>query len=85
MATKRRDFVKAMALGAMLPGQTFEHFLNETSFSESLNSMDTTEGIEEVYKKAIVVDGLIITRDWDEESQPQHSEKHHRRGRAASL
>ncbi|WP_159022078.1 dipeptidase [Formosa sp. L2A11] len=65
------------SLGALFPGQTVSAL---TSMLESVN-IDSNQNIsnslltnlkdskiEELYKKAMVVDGLIIPRDWGEDS-----------------
>ncbi|MFZ1806985.1 MAG: membrane dipeptidase [Cyclobacteriaceae bacterium] len=74
MPIKRRDFVKMLPLGAILPGQVFGGLFTGTNpidTNNSTNDVMTTHvkaDIDEVYKKAIVVDGLIITRGWDQDS-----------------
>ena len=74
MPTKRRDFVKTLALGAMLPGQALDGFLMEPEYKASDESspdtisLSSTERIDELYKKAVIVDGLIIARGWNEDS-----------------
>lgn len=68
MQIKRRDFVKMVSLGALLPGQVLN------SFPIGANPIDADSQIlpdqkdDEVYKKAIVIDGLIIARGWNQDS-----------------
>ncbi|WP_299776562.1 membrane dipeptidase [uncultured Formosa sp.] len=77
MEQNRRNLVKLLSLGALFPGQTASAL---TSILQSINTGSNQEvsnsllknlqdnNIEELYKKALVVDGLIIPRDWDEDS-----------------
>jgi len=75
MEKTRRNLVKILSLGALFPGQSV------SALSSILESIDTPSGtstglfskpelnkIERLYKKATVIDGLIIPRDWDEHS-----------------
>lgn len=75
MEKTRRNLVKILSLGALFPGQSV------SALSSILESIDTPSGtstglfskpelnkIERLYKKATVIDGLIIPRDWDEDS-----------------
>lgn len=63
---KRRDFVKMLPLGALIPGQVLGSFpaAANTSGDQNLPQKD----IDAIYKKAIVIDGLIIARGWNEDS-----------------
>jgi len=74
MPIKRRDFVKMLPLGAILPGQVFGGLFTGTNVMDTNHppndgiAADTLPDIDEVYKKAVVVDGLIIARGWDQDS-----------------
>lgn len=75
MISNRRNLVKILSLGALLPGQSL-HALSSILESLDSNSDKSAEllshlqndKIEELYKKAIVNDGLIIGRNWNQES-----------------
>ena len=58
MDLKRRDFLKIMPLSALLPGK----------FSSGARHNQDSNQIDELYQNAIVIDALIITRGWDENS-----------------
>ncbi|MFT7269894.1 MAG: hypothetical protein ACI905_002119, partial [Roseivirga sp.] len=70
MPIKRRDFVKLLPFGVVLPAQMFSSFSSMASASNSdnqklsgdINSSFLQTGIDEIYNKAIVIDGLIIGR-----------------------
>jgi membrane dipeptidase len=73
MAIKRRDFVKMLSLGAILPGPILSSFPTTPNpvdadrlLSDDLRSPQMDK--DETYKKAIVIDGLIIARGWNEDS-----------------
>jgi membrane dipeptidase len=76
MPIKRRDFVKLLPFGVVLPAQMFSSFSSMASASNSdnqklsgdINSSFLQTGIDEIYNKAIVIDGLIIGRNWDQDS-----------------
>lgn len=72
---KRRSFVKMFPFGAVLSSQALNskaaglnssnpgnHMANDTA------STLTQENIDEIYDKAIVFDGLIIVRGWNQDS-----------------
>ncbi|WP_165748868.1 dipeptidase [Cellulophaga sp. Z1A5H] len=77
MRQNRRNLVKLLSLGTLFPAQTAMAF---NSIMESIpvdlnqnmsNSVFTNlldKKIEKLYKEAIVIDGLIIPRGWNEES-----------------
>ncbi|MBU2901801.1 dipeptidase [Maribacter dokdonensis] len=77
MNTQRRNLSKLLSLGAFFPGQA-AYSLN--TILESINTDPNSEfnkqllynigekGVEKLYKKAIVNDGLVIVRNWNEES-----------------
>ena len=77
MSNKRRKFIKLLPLGALFPGQILSGLSEELgSFSPetnrlifpSLKSEFQQQHVDDLYKKAIIIDGLIISRDWDENS-----------------
>ncbi|RTE54767.1 dipeptidase [Arenibacter aquaticus] len=75
MISNRRNLVKILSLGALLPGQSLQALssIMETIDSNSdkstaLLSHLQNDKIDELYSKAIVNDGLIIGRNWNEES-----------------
>nr|WP_299073741.1 membrane dipeptidase [uncultured Allomuricauda sp.] len=77
MEKNRRNLTKLLSLGLLFPGQIAysltsilesiptdgDESLLETSLSKLQDST-----IDELYKKAIVIDGLIIPRGWNKES-----------------
>ncbi len=74
MDFKRRDFLKIMPLSILLPG-TIAYDLSDTVGNESavnhlqpgeINCQDSNQ-IDQLYEKGIVIDALIIARDWDED------------------
>ena len=75
MDLKRRDFLRIVPLGALVPGElAYGH--TETARNDppaiSLESgaqlARDSDQIDELYRNAIVIDALIITRGWDENS-----------------
>ena len=59
MTIKRRKFLKSLSLSAIYPLANIE---------SSLFSNTNSPRIKEFYQKAIVIDGLIIPRGWNEDS-----------------
>ena len=59
MKFKRRDFIKMMPLGALIPGQILSRIKSDTSL---------TNRSDKVYDEAIVIDGIVITRNWNQDS-----------------
>ena len=72
MHIKRRKFVKMLPLGALIPGQLLSStslpFYNENAMPSSPFDEGQQNDIDKVYEKAIVIDGLVITRGWDQDS-----------------
>lgn len=75
MEKNRRNLVKILSLGALFPGQAanalseiFASIPINQSLSNDLFSDLQKKNIDKLYKKAIVIDGLIIPRGWNEES-----------------
>ncbi len=74
MSLKRRDFIKVVPLGLLLPKQLFSLNSSTTNLpfmevarTKSQNRL-TKEELDHLYNQAIVIDALVTTRDWDEES-----------------
>ena len=75
MELKRRDFLKIMPLGVLLPGQLVDDNLWPVQNNPDTillipgerNSMSSSQ-IDQLFEKAIVIDALVITRDWNEDS-----------------
>ncbi|MEP2281328.1 membrane dipeptidase [Maribacter sp.] len=77
MNTQRRNLAKLLSLGAFFPGQA-AYSLN--TILESIDADSNLEiskqlvqklgekGVEKLYKNAIINDGLIISRNWNEDS-----------------
>lgn len=70
MPIKRRDFVKMLPLGAILPGQALSSLFTENHPlpGDDLQPTRKQKDIEQLYKEAIVIDGLIIGRGWNKDS-----------------
>ncbi len=64
MNTGRRNFVKCLPAAALLPQQALSQLTSE-SLSPFVNSF-STDKIDALYNSAIVIDGIIITRNWNE-------------------
>lgn len=80
MEKNRRNLTKLLSLGTIFPAQ-FAYALSSVLESlpadvnnsrlNSLNADNPKMNIDKVYKNAIVVDGLLISRNWNEESYRQ--------------
>jgi len=78
MDFKRRDFMKMLPLGVLFPGQILQNFsIGHSSNkprpgfdrrSDSLISNLQQNNIDELFDDAIIIDGLVISRGWDEDS-----------------
>jgi membrane dipeptidase len=70
MHIKRRDFVKILPLGTLFPGQLLNSFISPSVSDKpiDLNSTLIQNNIDKVYDEAIVYDGIIIARNWNDES-----------------
>lgn len=67
MQVKRRELMKILPMGALLPWQLLSAFTDTNSISDSSISPQH-QNIDQLYKQAIVIDGLLIPRGWDEDS-----------------
>jgi len=63
MPIKRRQFVKYLPLGTILPFHIQNQMQNLSS-----NTRLKKNNIDKLYDEAIVVDGIIIARGWNEDS-----------------
>jgi membrane dipeptidase len=63
MSISRRNFVKILPLGALIPQQLLGNTAGGNA--NTLASGFLSEKIDKVYDQAIVIDGIIITRNWD--------------------
>ncbi len=75
MQIKRRDFVKILTLAGILPqqflkGEDLSHHSDDLFDPKGRNVKSNllSKNIDEVYDEAIVIDGLIIARNWNEDS-----------------
>lgn len=66
MDKKRRDLLKLLPLSMVLPWQTMQSLA--TPVSQTVIGMGSLGNIEQLYKKSIVLDGLVISRGWDKDS-----------------
>ncbi|MBU2996662.1 dipeptidase [Cellulophaga baltica] len=75
MEKTRRNLAKMLSMGIVFPSQLAQGF---SSIMESIPSLEATlspsekraleTNVEALYKKAIVIDGLLIPRGWNEDS-----------------
>lgn len=63
MSTSRRNFVKTLPLAALIPQQLLSSIVGADAVT--LDSTLLYKEIDELYDKAIVIDGIIITRNWN--------------------
>ncbi len=72
MKYNRRDFVKILPAGAILPTTILNSYFNrlflDDSGSQDVTSSLTQKEIDKLYNEAIVIDGIVITRNWNEDS-----------------
>ena len=59
MTIKRRKFLKSLSLSTLFP---------LTNIEPSSLSNPKSSGLNEFYKKAMIIDGLVIPRGWNEDS-----------------
>lgn len=75
METNRRNLVKILSLGAIFPGLSanalysiLESIPSNKPLSTDLFTDLQKKNIDRLYKEAIVIDGLVIPRGWNNES-----------------
>lgn len=75
MKYTRRNLLKSLSLGLLLPEQILFSSGNVSGINHAAESIQkplsmsrAENDIEELYRNAIVIDGLIISRGWDEAS-----------------
>ena len=77
MNIKRRNLLKTLPLGILFPVQLLNSFtaraapnasINNESIFKALNSDSQQKKLEKMYDNAIIIDGLVISRGWDEDS-----------------
>jgi len=69
MKYSRRNFVKTLPLGAVLSS----HILSSISEEPNNNNLSPktdflSDNIDKIYDEAIVIDGIVITRNWNTDS-----------------
>ena len=77
MNKNRRNLSKLLSLGVLFPSHMAYSFSSimesidtnqEVDFKNELSSLAPKTDVEELYKKAVVIDGLLISRGWNEAS-----------------
>ncbi|MDG2448586.1 MAG: membrane dipeptidase [Saprospiraceae bacterium] len=73
MQSKRRSLIKLLPLGALFPIQIANSFAPKISHELNSNnseliSRSILKNIDHIYDNAIVVDGIVITRNWNQDS-----------------
>lgn len=69
MSIKRRKFIKMLPIGALFPTQMLSGFSSQIDLKPaSLISDNKLKSIDQLFKNAIVIDGLVISRGWNENS-----------------
>ncbi|NNF36279.1 MAG: dipeptidase [Saprospiraceae bacterium] len=69
MKYSRRDFVKTIPFGALIPTSLMWTVAESAdSYKPSFQSNIELKNIDQVYEDAIVIDGIVITRNWNEGS-----------------
>jgi membrane dipeptidase len=66
MDSKRRNLIKLISLGAILPGELL--LTNFAKAEVKKTKAPLADPIAKLYKESHVIDGLVITRGWDEDS-----------------
>lgn len=67
MTIKRRDLIKILPFGALLPWQALSSFADLGIRNDTISS-EQEQDIDKFYNKAVVFDGLVIPRGWNEVS-----------------
>ncbi len=75
MNLKRRDFLKIMPLSVLLQGlpadvksDTVQNGPTAIPLQSRVRNTQNSNQIDQIYKNAIIIDALVITSDWNEES-----------------
>jgi membrane dipeptidase len=76
MDIKRRHFVKMLPLGALFPWQIASGFVPGNDLSNPQSNQlgtnklasDPQQDVDKLFNKAMVIDGLLLPRGWDEDS-----------------
>ncbi len=68
MQVKRRNLIKILPLGALFPYQLLNAFADKQSFSDPSMAPEHQQDIDEIFNQAVVIDGLLIPRGWNEKS-----------------
>ena len=75
MDKNRRNLIKILSIGALFPGQSanaLSDILKSISFNQPLSNDLFSDlqkmNIDKLYKNAVVIDGLVIPKGWNEES-----------------
>jgi len=76
MLIKRRGFVKMLPLGAIFPSSLLNSFASGATAANPdypilpahLELTLSSENIDKIYDEAIVIDGIVIARNWNEDS-----------------
>jgi len=65
MSISRRNLVKILPLGALIPSRILHSIIRSTPNTPESEYSNVYRRIDEVYDNAIVIDGIIITRNWN--------------------
>ena len=68
MYFKRRNFVKLLPLGALFPAEILSSCASSSVSHKASNLTTIDRDIDALYNEAIVIDGIVITRNWDQDS-----------------
>ena len=68
MRFKRRHFVKLLPLGALFPAKMLSGCAANVANPMTNKTATSNRDIEAIYNEAIVIDGIVITRNWDQDS-----------------
>jgi len=69
MNRKRRNLMKVLPLSLILPSQVINSFTSWAGTNPQAKARNFIKNdIDKLYKKALVIDGLVITRGWDQDS-----------------
>lgn len=68
MNIKRRNLLKTLPLGALFPWQLVNNIVGGADKQYLQLTPELQQDVDQLYKQAIVIDGLVIPRGWDEDS-----------------